>query len=85
MNTQRTDQSREPRTFVVTGHVRFVDDIPAPRTEVAAFDRDLRRKKRLGEEKEKHFTDRTGAYRIEYTDRQFLNQERGAANQLLVR
>ena len=80
MNTQRTNQSREPRTFVVTGHVRFADGTPAPRTEVVAFDRDLRREQRLGEEKEKHFTDRTGAYRIEYTDRQFLNQERGTAD-----
>ncbi|WP_367025571.1 neuraminidase-like domain-containing protein [Methylococcus sp. ANG] len=80
MNTQRTNQSQEPRTFVVTGHVRFADGTPAPRTEVVAFDRDLRREQRLGEEKEKHFTDRTGAYRIEYTDRQFLNQERGTAD-----
>ena len=80
MSTQRTNQSREPRPFVVTGHVRFADGTPAPRTEVAAFDRDLRREQRLGEEKEKHFTDRTGAYRIEYTARQFLNQERGTAD-----
>lgn len=80
MTTQGTNQSREPSTFVVTGHVRFADGTPLPQTEVAAFDRDLRREQRLGEVKEKHFTDRTGAYRIEYTDRQFLNRERGTAD-----
>ncbi|QPB24745.1 hypothetical protein [Rhizobium sp. 007] len=51
MGTQGTNQSQEPRTFVVTGHVRFVDDIPAFRTMVVAFDRDLRREQPLGRRK----------------------------------
>lgn len=80
MSPQGANHPREPRTFLVTGHVRFADGTPAPRTEVAAFDRDLRREQRLGEEDEKHLTDRTGAYRIEYTDRQFHNQEQGTAD-----
>ena len=77
MSTQVTNQPREPRRFQVTGHVRFADGVPAQRTEVAAFDRDLRSEQPLGEEKAPHLTDRNGAYCIEYTDREFLNQERG--------
>ena len=42
MNTGRGDHYREPRSFLVTGHVRFADGIPAHRTKVVAFDRDLR-------------------------------------------
>lgn len=77
MNPQEANKLQEPRTVGVTGHVRFADGTPAPRTEVAVFDRALRSELRLGQEKEKHFTDNTGGYRIEYTDKQFLDQEDG--------
>lgn len=80
MSTGSTNQPREPRRFQVTGHVRFADGVPSQRTEVVAFDRDLRSEQPLGEQKAQHFTDRNGAYRIEYTDSQFLNQERGTAD-----
>ena len=76
MSTLITDQTREPRTFRVTGHVRFADGIPADRTKVKAFDRDLRNEQLLDEAQ----TDRNGAYCIEYSERQFLNQERGTAD-----
>lgn len=80
MSNQVTSQPRDPRKFQVSGHVRFADGIPAPRTKVVAFDRDLRSEQPLGDEKTQNFTDRNGAYRIEYSDRQFLNQERGTAD-----
>ncbi|MDY7791695.1 neuraminidase-like domain-containing protein [Burkholderia ubonensis] len=76
MSTLVTDETQEPRRFLVTGHVRFVDDIPAVRTKVVAFDRDLRTEQPLGETQ----TDRNGLYSIEYSERQFLNQERGTAD-----
>ena len=76
MSTQSTNQPREPRRFQVTGHVRFGDGIPAPRIKIIAFDRDLRSEQPLGEAE----TDRSGAYNIEYSERQFLNQERGTAD-----
>ena len=56
MSAQGRNQSREPRAFVVTGHVHFVEDIPAHRTKVVAFDRDLRTEQPLGEAQ----TDRNG-------------------------
>ena len=43
-----SDQPGEPGTFRVTGVVRFADGIPASRTRVAAFDRDLRSEQPLG-------------------------------------
>ena len=76
MSTLTTDLPGEARTFRVGGIVRFADGIPASRTRVAAFDRDLRSEQPLGEA----YTDRTGTYRIEYTQRQFLNLERGTAD-----
>jgi hypothetical protein len=42
MSIQTRKQPQEPRTFVVAGRVRFVDDIPGFGFKVAAFDRDLR-------------------------------------------
>ncbi|MBI1853620.1 MAG: hypothetical protein HYR85_25055 [Planctomycetes bacterium] len=76
MSTLSTNQGGEPRTSRVTGHVRFADGVPASRTRVAAFDRDLRSEQPLGESQ----TDRGGAYLIEYSARQFLNLERGSAD-----
>jgi len=80
MSTLMTDQPGEPRIFRVTGYVRFADGVPASKTKVAAFDRDLRREQSLGDEKKEYLTDRNGAYCIEYSERQFLNQERGTAD-----
>ena len=80
MITQETNQPRESRKFTAAGYVRFADATPAVRTEVAAFDRDLRREQRLGDKQKPYLTDRNGAYCIEYTEKQFLNQERGAAD-----
>lgn len=77
MSTQTTNQPGEPRVFRVAGLVRFADGSPASRTKVAAFDRDLRSEQPLGEGAQ---TDRSGAYRIEYSARQFLNLERGSAD-----
>ncbi|MFN7962436.1 MAG: neuraminidase-like domain-containing protein [Thermoanaerobaculia bacterium] len=80
MSTQSTDPSPDPRNFVVAGRLRFVDGLPKVRTRIVAFDRDLRAEQSLGEA----HTDRNGAYSIEYSERQFLNQERGSAD-LVVR
>ena len=76
MSTLTTDQSGEPRNFRVAGIVLFADGIPASRTKVAAYDRDLRNEESLGET----YTDRNGAYRIGYSERQFLNRERATAD-----
>lgn len=76
MSTLTTDHPGEARTFRVAGIVRFADGIPASRTKVVAFDRDLRSEQPLGEA----YTDRDGAYLIEYSQRQFLNRERGTAD-----
>jgi hypothetical protein len=76
MSTQTTNQSQRPRAFQVTGQVRFAGDVAASGMKVAAFDRDLRHEQLLGEA----YTDRSGAYRIEYSDRQFCNRERGTAD-----
>lgn len=63
-------------TFRISGIVRFGNGIPAARTKVAAYDRDLRSEQFLGEAQ----TDRNGVYRIQYSERQFLNLERGTAD-----
>jgi hypothetical protein len=76
MNMPTTSQDQEPHTFVVTGHVWFADGTPASRIKVVAFDRDLRNEQAMGEAQ----TDRSGAYSIEYSVRQFLNQERRTAD-----
>jgi Tc toxin complex TcA C-terminal TcB-binding domain/Neuraminidase-like domain len=76
MSTLPTDHPRELRTFRVSGLVRFADGIPATGTKVVAFDLDLRSEQPLGEA----YTDRDGAYRIEYSQSQFLNLERGTAD-----
>ena len=76
MSTLTTDHSGEARTYRVSGIVQSADGIPASRTKVTAFDRDLRSEQPLGES----HTDRNGAYRIEYSERQFLNLERGTAD-----
>ncbi len=69
-------QPSQPGEFLVTGHVRFVDNIPAVQIKVVAFDRDLRNEQALGEAQ----TDRSGAYSIEYSKRQFLRRERDTAD-----
>jgi hypothetical protein len=76
MNTQSAAEPVAPRTFRITGFVRFAGGVSAPRIKVVAFDRDLRSEERLGEAQ----TDREGAYRIEYAGTQFLNRERGTAD-----
>lgn len=68
--------SPNPRHFLVTGHVWFIGDIPAVGIKVVAFDRDLRNEQLLGEAK----TDGNGNYSIEYSDTEFLNQDRGTAD-----
>src|SRR2546428_11212145 len=80
MSTLTINQPAGSRTYRVTGFVRFADGVPAYRTKVTALDRDLRSEQPLGEAQ----TDRNGAYRIEYSERQFLNRERGTAD-LVVR
>ena len=76
MSTLTTDHPGEARTFRVAGVVRFADGISASQTKVTAFDRDLRSEQLLGEA----YTDRNGAFRIEYSERQFLSLERGTAD-----
>ena len=76
MSASMTGHPGEARTYRVSGLVRFADGIPASRTKVAAFDRDLRSEQLLGEA----YTDRNGTYRIEYSQSQFLNLERGTAD-----
>ncbi|RPJ52250.1 MAG: hypothetical protein EHM23_33110, partial [Acidobacteria bacterium] len=76
MSTLTTEQPGESRIYRVQGLVYFADGFPAARTKVAAFDRDLRKEQPLGEGE----TDRTGAYRIEYSERQFLKRERDTAD-----
>jgi hypothetical protein len=71
MSTLTSDQHGGSGMFRVTGVVRFADGIPAARTRVAAFDRDLRSEQPLGEA----HTDRNGAYRIEYSRERFLAQD----------
>ena len=71
-----TANPRSLGTFRVTGFVRFADGVSAARIKVVAFDRDLRSEQPLGETQ----TDRDGAYRIEYSERKFLNRERGTAD-----
>jgi hypothetical protein len=70
------DREPTPKTFRIAGVLRFADGAPASQTKVSAFDRDLRNEQPLGEGQ----TDRSGAYRIEYSERQFLNRERGTAD-----
>jgi len=48
MTSQEAHRGYESRAFVVTGHVRYVGDIPARRTEVVAFERDLRTEQPVG-------------------------------------
>jgi len=76
MSTQDSFQSKEPHTFMVTGHAWFFNNISASHIKIVAFDRDLRAEQRLGEAE----TDWNGAYKIEYSERQFLSQERGTAD-----
>jgi hypothetical protein len=76
MNNQANNQPRKTSRFIVGGKVRFADGVPAPQTKVVAFDRDLRREQPLGEAQ----TDRNGAYCIEYSEKNFFNQERGSAD-----
>jgi len=80
MSTTTTGQPGEFRTFRVKGVVRYADGVPAAATKVVAFDRDLRNEQVLGEAQ----TDRSGAYLIEYSAKQFLNRERGTAD-LVIR
>jgi Tc toxin complex TcA C-terminal TcB-binding domain/Neuraminidase-like domain/Salmonella virulence plasmid 28.1kDa A protein len=69
---------QEPPAYAyeVTGFVRLADGSPAPATSVSAFDRDLRSEELLGQSQ----TDRTGAYRIGYSDAQFRKLESGSAD-----
>lgn len=76
MSAPTTNQARRPRTFRVVGHVRFANGVPAFETKISAFDRDLRREQTLGDV----LADRSGAYNIEYSEEQVLNQERGTAD-----
>ena len=76
MRTLSSNPPGESRTFRVTGVVRFADGFPAAGIRAAAFDQDLRSEQLLGESR----TGSDGAYRIEYTARQFLHRERGAAD-----
>jgi hypothetical protein len=80
MSDQPRDRPGENVTFRVSGVVRFAGGVPAGRTRVAAFDRDLRSEELLGET----LTDRNGAYLIEYSEREFLNQERGTADLVVM-
>ncbi|MCP9463226.1 MAG: neuraminidase-like domain-containing protein [Nitrospira sp.] len=70
-----TGEERRPE-FVVRGTVRDADGHPVMGVLIRAFDRDMRREQPLGEAQ----TNRNGAYSIEYSERQFLNQERGTAD-----
>lgn len=76
MNGVTNDPRGQPRTFRVTGHVRFANGVPATKMTVVAVDRDLRGGQPLGRTE----TDRDGAYLIEYTSRQFSNLEQGTAD-----
>jgi hypothetical protein len=76
MSRPTMDQTEEPRSFYVTGHVLYANGFPAYELKVVAFDRDLRTEQRLGYDT----TDREGAYKIEYSQSRFINQERGTAD-----
>jgi len=65
-----------PRRLRVSGCVRFEDGWPAAGARVAAFDRNLRREQQLGATR----TDQEGVYRINYSLKQLLHQERGSAH-----
>src|SRR5262245_57576089 len=66
----------EARMFRVAGMVRFADGLPASRTVIAAFDRDLRSEQPLGEA----LTSTDGAYRIDYSETRILERERRTAD-----
>lgn len=70
------DLPAEVRTYRVGGFVRFADGVPAAGMKVSAFDRDLRTEQLLGWSQ----TARDGSYRIEYSESQFRNGERGSAD-----
>lgn len=76
MRTLTIRGAKGHNSFRVSGSIRFANDLPASRTRVVASDRDLRNEQPLGEAQ----TDGDGAYRIEYSEKQFLNQERGTAD-----
>ncbi len=65
----------QPR-FEVRGRVSLADGSSAVGVKVVAVDRDLRREQGLGEAQ----TDRSGAYRIEYSERHLLSREHGVAD-----
>ena len=69
-------QAVEPARYQVEGTVRLSDGSPAAGVDVLAVDRDLRNEQQLGTVK----TGGGGAYRIEYTHRDFLDRERGSAD-----
>jgi hypothetical protein len=66
--------------FIVKGDIRQANGSLLAGAVVRAFDRDLRREQRLGEQR----TDRVGHYEITYTRAQFCRAEKGSAD-LIVR
>ncbi|MEY9325819.1 hypothetical protein AB7M37_004885 [Sinorhizobium fredii] len=68
--------SDSPPSFSISGTVCFANQAPAPGVSVTAFDRDMRRAQKVGEA----YTDREGAYRIEFTRRSSNKRERAGPN-----
>jgi len=63
----------QPGRYQVEGVVRLADASPAAGLDVLAVDRDLRNEERLGTAT----TGSDGEYRIEFSEQDFLDRERG--------
>ncbi len=67
---------RAPRDFSVSGMIVYASGAPAAGLKIAAFDRDLRSEEALGETQ----SGRDGAYSVVFSERLFIERERGGAD-----
>jgi len=66
--------------FVISGQIRNSQGSPLPGLAIHAFDQDLRKRQKLGEDR----TNQTGHYHIAYGQDQFCKAEKGSADLLIV-